>query len=144
MVTCADSSFLVSLYVADTNTASAHKFVRQNLEPIHLKIFSKSETQHAMRMLAFRGNVPHEVTARGLLTFEHDQQEGLYEMLPLRAEDLFQKASQLSNHHALEFGVRYLDLLHVASALLLNARHFLTFDLRQRKFAAALGLKVKI
>jgi predicted nucleic acid-binding protein len=53
-------------------------------------------------------------------------------------------ASQLSNRHALEIGVRYLDMLHVASAVLLKADRFLTFDLRQRRLAKAVGLDVKM
>jgi predicted nucleic acid-binding protein len=143
VVTYADSSFLVSLYIADGNTTSANKFLHDNLRPVYLTSFSKSEAQHAIRMLAFRGSIPHDVMTRGLLSFEHDQQEGLYESIPFTAEDLFQKASQLSNRHTLELGVRYLDMLHVASALLINATRFLTFDARQRKLAKTAGLEVK-
>jgi predicted nucleic acid-binding protein len=40
-------------------------------------------------------------------------------------------------------GHRSLDVLHVATALHLGAREFLTFDTNQRKLAAAEKLKVK-
>ncbi len=40
-------------------------------------------------------------------------------------------------------GHRSLDVLHVATALHLGAREFLTFDLNQRKLASAEKLKVK-
>ena len=40
-------------------------------------------------------------------------------------------------------GHRSLDVLHVATALHLGAREFLTFDANQRKLAAAEKLKVK-
>lgn len=143
MVTYADSSFLVSTYITDGNTQAANHFLQRNANLILLTRFSKSEAQHAMRMLVFRGIIPHEVMTRGILTFEHDQHEGLYEMLPLAAEDLFHQVSQLSNRHALESGVRYLDMLHIASALLANATRFLTFDKRQGKLAKAVGLQVK-
>jgi predicted nucleic acid-binding protein len=143
LVTYADSSFLVSLYIADGNTTSANKFIHENPQSICLTNFSKSEVHHAIRMLVFRGNIPHDVMTRGLLYFEHDQQEGLYTSIPFNAEDLFQKAAQLSNRHALEFGVRYLDMLHIASALLINAKRFLTFDARQGKLAKAVGLEVR-
>jgi len=143
VVTYADSSFLVSTYIADGKTVAANHFLQRNSNPILLTAFSKSETQHAMRMLSFREIVPHEVMARGLLTFEQDQQKSLYEMFPLAAEDLFYKASQLSHRHALESGVRYLDMLHIAAALMANATRFLTFDGRQGKLAKAVGLQVK-
>jgi predicted nucleic acid-binding protein len=40
-------------------------------------------------------------------------------------------------------GTRSLDLLHVAAALALEAKVFLSFDDRQRKAAASEGLQVK-
>jgi predicted nucleic acid-binding protein len=40
-------------------------------------------------------------------------------------------------------GHRSLDVLHVATALHLGAREFLTFDANQRKLALAENLKVK-
>jgi len=40
-------------------------------------------------------------------------------------------------------GHRGLDVLHVAMALHLGAREFLTFDMNQRKLASAEELKVK-
>jgi hypothetical protein len=39
--------------------------------------------------------------------------------------------------------MRSLDLLHVAAALILEARVFFSFDDRQRKAAAGEGLNVK-
>jgi predicted nucleic acid-binding protein len=39
-------------------------------------------------------------------------------------------------------GTRTLDVLHVASALELGRRQFLTFDLRQQELAVATGLKL--
>jgi hypothetical protein len=38
--------------------------------------------------------------------------------------------------------VRTLDLLHIAAAQTLEARKFLSFDLRQREFAVRCGLHV--
>jgi predicted nucleic acid-binding protein len=106
--------------------------------------FSKSEAQHAFRLLAFRRDVTETILARYLLTLERDQEEGFLEMAPLDFGSVIHKTSQLSHRHATEFGVRYLDLLHIASALVLGAKRFLTFDLRQRKLAKATGLDIKI
>jgi hypothetical protein len=54
--------------------------------------------------------------------------------------DVFRRASALSHEHSSKIGCRSLDLLHVASALLLEKRHFLTFDDRQARLARATGL----
>jgi predicted nucleic acid-binding protein len=52
-------------------------------------------------------------------------------------------AETISKRHTITNGHRSLDNLHVATALHLGAREFLTFDANQRKLAAAEKLKVK-
>jgi predicted nucleic acid-binding protein len=134
---------VLSLYIEDAGTAAAKRYLVRNPEPLLLTGFSKSETQHAIRMLAFRKQRTTEEATRALLHLERDLSEGIYELKPAPAEDLFGKVAQLSNRHAVELGVRYLDMLHVASALLVHAKRFLTFDARQGKLAKAAGLQVK-
>ena len=51
-------------------------------------------------------------------------------------------AAELSQIHTPRLGVRSLDILHVACALELKLRHFLSFDKRQEKLAANMGLKL--
>ena len=143
-MTYADSSFLVSSHIQDSHTESAKRFLALNSIPLLLTSFSKTETQHAIRMLAFRKLVTIGEMTQGLFHLDRAQDDGVYDLRPIEPGELFAKASQLSNRHALEHGVRFLDMLHVASALLANSQRFLTFDLRQRKFAASLGLDVKI
>jgi hypothetical protein len=46
--------------------------------------------------------------------------------------------------HTIKEGYRSFDLLHVATALHLATKEFLTFDDKQRKLAAAAGLAVKL
>jgi molecular chaperone DnaK (HSP70) len=53
-------------------------------------------------------------------------------------------AERLSPRHTGAHGHRAFDVLHVATALHLGAREFLTFDVNQRKLAAAEKLKVKL
>ncbi len=143
MVTYADSSFLVSIYIEDSCTAKARAYFAKSPEPILLTRFSKSETQHAMRMRAFQKSITVTELTRALFQFEHDEAEGFYQFHPFQTENLFQKSLQLSQSHALEHGIRYLDLLHVASAQLADAKRFLTFDVRQGRLARAVGLQVK-
>jgi predicted nucleic acid-binding protein len=81
--------------------------------------------------------------SQGLIHFERAIDDGVYELSLGAPDTLFENATNLSNRHALEFGLRYLDMLHIASALQLNAKRFLTFDTRQAKLAKAVGLQVK-
>jgi len=144
VVTYADSSFIVSLLVEDGNSASAKRFVLRNLDAIIITSFSKCEVQHAVRAMAFKKQMTPDEMYRSLLRFERDQDEDFFRLEPLTVETLFLEADQLSARHTLDTGVRFLDMLHVASAQLLKADRFLTFDLRQRTLAAAVGFNVRI
>jgi predicted nucleic acid-binding protein len=57
--------------------------------------------------------------------------------------DVYRLAETISKRHTITGGHRSLDILHVATALLLGAPEFLTFDASQRKLATAEKLKVK-
>ena len=143
MVTYADSSFLVALYADERNSALARAYVGGNAHPICLTSFSKTETEHALRMFAFRKLIALDEVTQCLLLIEEDQGSGIYHLLIISSEELFAKASQLSKRYGLEFGVRFLDVVHVAAAVLAKATIFLTFDARQGKLAKAVGLVVK-
>jgi predicted nucleic acid-binding protein len=54
------------------------------------------------------------------------------------------EAKRLSATHTLTGGHRSFDILHAAAAVRLEAERFLTFDLRQKDLAAAVGLTVPI
>jgi predicted nucleic acid-binding protein len=47
----------------------------------------------------------------------------------------------LSQTYSPTLGTRTLDVLHVACALELRMRHFLTFDHKQKQLAEAVGLR---
>ena len=51
------------------------------------------------------------------------------------------RTAELSRTHTAKLGTRALDVLHVASALELGARTFVTYDTRQAALAKAVGLK---
>jgi len=143
LVIYADSSFLVSLYADELNSARARTYASGSAHPICLTSFSKAETEHALRMFAFRKQIALDEMTQCLLLFEEDQGSGIYHLLIIGNEELFNKASQLSKRYGLELGVRFLDVVHVAAAVLAKANIFLTFDARQAKLAKAAGLQVK-
>ena len=53
-------------------------------------------------------------------------------------------AERLSELHTDANGYRAMDILHVATALELGVREFLTFDANQKKLAEAEGLVVPV
>jgi predicted nucleic acid-binding protein len=77
-----------------------------------------------------------------LASFEEDFADNRYVQADLLWRATLKRAADLSREHTPGLGCRSLDVLHVASALELGLRHFLTFDLRQRNLAKAAGLTV--
>lgn len=74
--------------------------------------------------------------------FQDDIENGIFEVGPL-SPAVFERSKRLSEKHTLRLGARTLDVLHVASALVLKADTFYTFDVKQGKLARAEGLLVR-
>jgi hypothetical protein len=58
--------------------------------------------------------------------------------------DVVHEAKRISFTYSLTGGHRGFDILHVAAALRLNAKQFLTFDANQKKLAEAEGMKMPL
>lgn len=66
---------------------------------------------------------------------------GIFQAQELTPE-VWQMAVTISRRHTAKMGVRTLDVVHVATAVVLKPDAFFTFDDRQRKLAKAEGLRV--
>ena len=80
--------------------------------------------------------------AEALADFTSDFATGQLRQADILWRAALDGAAELSQRHTPELGIRSLDVLHVACALELKLRHFLTFDERQQQLATAAGLKV--
>ncbi len=69
-------------------------------------------------------------------------ERGRYRQADLLWRSALRRAGELSRQHTRALGTRSLDVLHVASALELGLRRFVSFDGRQQKLARPAGLKV--
>jgi predicted nucleic acid-binding protein len=63
-------------------------------------------------------------------------------VLPVDWGDVHYIAERLSKTYTKKEGFRFEDILHVATALHLGVKEFLTFDAKQKKLAQQEGLKV--
>jgi len=138
-----DASFLCALYVPQANAdlASAHAATMQ--EPIHAASLLRFEACNAIRAAAFRKDMPGGVAVAALAAFDADVDAGRVVIPPVEWEQVHATAERLSNTHTVRHGYSALDVVHVATALTLGAKVFLTFDKNQRRLAEAEGLKVK-
>lgn len=73
--------------------------------------------------------------------FVRDLQAGIWQWEDLPAET-WHRARELSRRYGPTLRSRAMDAIHVASALVLGADDFYTFDRQQAKLARATGLRV--
>ena len=137
----ADTSFLVSLYVLDSNSALAAEQMKHIKLPVWLTPFGEVELVNALYLRLFRRELLRSQvnTAHSLLT--RDIQDGVFATKPLMSA-VYARAKLISRKQTPRLGTRTLDVLHVASALVLQADPFFTFDRNQGKLAKAMGLVV--
>lgn len=139
----ADTSFLCSLYLRDVNTAAATALVTSQALALAFTPWQRCELRNAVRLSVPRGNATAADAQQALLDIDEDAAAGDLVEAPLVWPDVLAQAEMLSAKHTAALNVRTLDLLHVAAALTVGAKLFLTFDGRQRPLAQAVGFKVK-
>ena len=101
----------------------------------------RTEIANAICLARFRRELDDNGLEEALADFESDFAHGRLDQADILWRAALNRAAELSRAHTPKLGTRALDVLHVACALELKLRHFLTFDDRQRKLAAAAGLK---
>ena len=144
-----DTSFLCALYreQANSKTADAHRKAMTGILPVtSLVLFEFRQSVRFQTWLHQKdaskgyGGV---AGAKMLADLQSDLDAGLVEILPVDWAKVHSRAEQLSAQHTGKAGYRAFDILHVATALELEAKQFLTFDSGQSALAKAVGLKVK-
>lgn len=101
----------------------------------------RAEITNAICRARFTGNLDEEGMEEALQDFETDFAHGRLDQVGILWRSALNQAAELSRRHTPRFGTRAGDVLHVACALELKLRHFLTFDERQQKLATAAGLR---
>ena len=135
-----DTSFLVSLYTPDANSAPAARQCSRTRGALLITPLCELEVTNALQLRLFRKELTAREVAAAGEAYRNDLAAGLYSSHPVSAA-VFEKASQLSRKHTARLGCRSLDILHVAAALVARASILYTFDENQKKLAAAEGLR---
>ena len=143
MVSYPDTSFLVSLYLDEATTELTINYVNRAGVKLAYTPFHRLEVRTALRLRVFRQDISTQELGSIFRQIDEQIQDGILEHTPLVWADALREAERLGEAHLTEIGVRSGDLLHVASAVVLGAREFVTFDQRQTKLARRAGLKVK-
>jgi predicted nucleic acid-binding protein len=144
-----DTSFLCALYRRQDNSPAAAAYFKALPEALAVSGLLLYEFRQSVRFQVWlhardKGKgYPQADADAALADLQTDLDSGAVEVAAVDWLDVHRLAETLSKRHTMAGGHRSLDVLHVATALHLGARDFLTFDTNQRKLAAAEKLKVK-
>lgn len=148
MIHYADTSFLCSSYRNQEHTPIADR-IRESLnEPLHFTSLLEFEFLQAIELQVWlhskdktRGYTRRE--ADGMIRdWENDIATGLNRLVPFDMDAVLRRSRVLSGQTTASGGHRTLAIFHVATAVHLGAKRFLTFDDRQRALALHAGLEV--
>jgi predicted nucleic acid-binding protein len=134
-----DTSVLVSAYVPEVHSPAAEKVLGDSTLSLILCPLHELEFTNALELAVFRRMMTPAKALAVWKGFEEDVMHWQLRPLPV---DVFARAASLARRHTARYGVRSLDVLHVATAIALEADVLLTFDKRQRRLAKAEKLRV--
>ena len=139
----ADTGFIASLYLEETTSDDAEAIFEAHGSPLPLTPLVFLELRNAFNLAVKRGRITESVRNGLWSRFESNLADGVFVRTPVESADLYSRARELSDRHTVREAPRTLDLLHVAAALTLGVREFLTFDFRQHAVAKAEGLRLR-
>lgn len=138
----ADTTFLVSCYVKDANSARAASLIADQKDSLPWTGLHRLEFRNALQLRIFRREMLKDDVERVWRRVEQDLETRRLVDLPVDWAAVLRVAESLAEQHSAAFGTRSLDVLHVATARCLRAANFLTFDNRQASLARELGFAV--
>jgi hypothetical protein len=109
--------------------------------PLLFTDLGELEIANGVALRLFRKELQPFEARDALALFRRDTETGVVRIIPLPSS-AYQQAAQIAARHTPALGTRTLDVLQVASALVLKADIFYTIDRKQAKLASTLGLRV--
>lgn len=146
MIAYPDTSFLCSLYREQVFSEQARLHRDRMTEALHATALLEFEFMQAVELQVFLNEndrtkgYGRRVADAVIAKWNEQIVEGKVKLLPCDTDEVIRYASKLSRSHTAGGGHRSLDLLHLATAVHLGAKEFLSFDDRQVKLARKLGL----
>jgi hypothetical protein len=139
----ADTGFLGSLYLQEATTKRAEAALAGLTEPLPLIPLTLLEFRNMLNLAISRTRISEAERDAAWRRFQAHIDAGVFTQIAIPAEELHDRARELSDRYTPALATRSLDLLHVAAALLLRVKVLYSFDERQRQAAAREGLSVK-
>ena len=139
--TYADPSALLKLYIHEPASAAMSAWRSRTKGALPVTPHGRLEIVNGICLAEFRKIISAEALSDAIVSFDEDLAEGRYVDADILWRATLRRARELSRAHTPALGCRTLDVLHVATAIELGLRYFVTFDSRQGQLAKAAGLK---
>ena len=139
-----DTSYLFNLYVPQAHSARGAAHFAEMREPLHITSLNRFELVNAIQLSVFRNTIPRASGLLALRKFDANIESGALMLVSCDWSSVHGRALQFATRYTSRGGHRGFDILHVATALELGAKEFLTFDARQSALAKAAGLKLPL
>ena len=145
-----DTSFLCALYRLQDNSSEAAAYFAAMPEPLEVTTLLLYEFRQAVRFqIRLHRADPSKGYSRAqgtkmLADLKADLISGELVTIPAPWPLIHLAAERLSELYTDASGHRSMDILHVATAIELGSKEFLTFDGNQKKLAEAEGLVVPL
>jgi len=136
-----DPSALLKLYLHEPQSRAMATWRAKLTAPLAVTPHGRVEMINGLALAAHRSFLPEAGYQAALAAMDDDFEQGRYAPADLLWRAVLKRAADLSRRHTPKLGTRSLDVLHIASALELGLKRFVTFDERQGRLATATGLK---
>lgn len=142
--TYVDPSALLKLYVKEPESRVMSAWRAKIRGPLLVTHHGKVELINAIGLGRHRGIITAATHQAAIAALDDDFEQGRYIQADLLWRATLDRAAEISRKYTPTLGCRSLDVLHVASALELGLRYFVTFDIRQQQLADAVKLKLTL
>jgi predicted nucleic acid-binding protein len=132
----------LKLYIHEPASAAMSAWRSRTKGALPVTPHGRLEIVNGICLAGFRKIITAEALSDAIASFEEDLAEGRYVDADILWRATLRRARELSRAHTPALGCRTLDVLHVATAIELGLRYFVTFDGRQGQLAKAAGLKL--
>jgi predicted nucleic acid-binding protein len=140
MVTYADTSLIVPLYVPELLSAAAQRIVTTLSQALPLNELHQLEARNAIRRKISAKQATAAQVRSYLANLETDIDAGIWISVPTDWDKVYTEAEQLGARFTARLNTRSLDTLHVALAIVAGYTSFVTCGGDQAKLAKAAGL----
>jgi predicted nucleic acid-binding protein len=136
-----DPSALSLLFLHQEGSREIAAWRRRHSGPLPVTHHGRTEIVNAIAVAVFRGEIDISEAEQAWGWIDSEFANGRFFQADILWRAALDRSSELSRQFSPTLGTRSLDVLHVACALELRLKKFLTFDMRQGELATSAGLK---